>query len=62
MTKRIVIIPDTQIPYDDRKALNAVIRFIGDWQPDEVIHIGDLMDYPTPARWRRAQPKSSQRR
>ena len=51
MTKRIVIVPDTQIPYDDRRALKALIKFIGDYQPDEVIHIGDLMDYPTPARW-----------
>lgn len=51
MTKRIVIIPDTQLPFDDRKALKALIRFIGDYQPDEVIHIGDVMDYPTPARW-----------
>lgn len=51
MTKRIVIISDTQIPYDDKKALKAVIRFVGDFQPDELIHIGDLMDYPTPARW-----------
>lgn len=51
MSKRIVIVPDTQIPYDDRRALKAVIGFIGDFQPDEVIHIGDLMDYPAPARW-----------
>lgn len=51
MTKRIVIIPDTQLPFTDWKALAAVIRFIEDTQPDEVIHIGDLMDYPTPSRW-----------
>ncbi|MGW6624254.1 metallophosphoesterase [Nocardia sp. NPDC055002] len=51
MTKRIVIISDTQIPYDDRKALKGVIQYIGDTKPDEVIHIGDVMDYPTPARW-----------
>lgn len=51
MSKRIVVIPDTQIPYDDRKALKALIRFIGDYQPDEVIHIGDLMDFPQPSRW-----------
>lgn len=49
--KRIVVISDTQLPYDDRRALNAVIRFIGDYQPDEVIHIGDLMDFPQPSRW-----------
>jgi predicted phosphodiesterase len=51
MTKRVCVISDTQIPFDDRRALAAVVRFIGDWQPDEVIHIGDLMDYPSPSRW-----------
>ncbi|EFV12905.1 metallophosphoesterase [Segniliparus rugosus] len=51
MGKRIVIISDCQMPYDDRKALKSVIRFIGDTQPDEVIHIGDLMDFPQPSRW-----------
>jgi predicted phosphodiesterase len=51
MARRIVIISDTQIPYDDRKALKSVIQFIGDTKPDEVLHIGDLMDYPTPSRW-----------
>lgn len=51
MSRRIVVISDTQFPYDDRKALKAVIRFVGDYQPDEVIHIGDLMDFPQPSRW-----------
>ncbi|QJD50262.1 metallophosphoesterase [Mycobacterium phage Iwokeuplikedis] len=51
MTERIVVIPDTQIPFDDPRALRGVIKFIGDFQPDRVIHIGDLMDYPSPARW-----------
>lgn len=49
--KRIVILPDTQLPYDDRRALRAVIKFVGDYQPDEVIHIGDVMDFPQPSRW-----------
>jgi predicted phosphodiesterase len=51
LSKRIVIISDTQFPYDDRKALKSVIRFVGDYQPDELIHIGDLMDFPQPSRW-----------
>ena len=49
--KRYVVISDTQYPYQDQRKVNAVIRFIGETQPDEVIHIGDLMDYPTPSRW-----------
>lgn len=31
--------------------MQAVIRFIGDYQPDEVIHIGDVVDFPQPSRW-----------
>lgn len=51
LVETIVVIPDTHYPAHDRKALNAVIGFIGDIQPDQVIHIGDLMDYPQPSRW-----------
>lgn len=51
MSKRIVVVSDTQIPFDDRRALKAVVQFIIDTQPDEVLHIGDLMDYPSPSRW-----------
>lgn len=51
MAKRIVILPDTQMPYDDRKALKAVIKFVGDYKPDQLIHIGDVADFPQPSRW-----------
>lgn len=50
-SKTYVIIPDVQIPFEDGKSLRAVISFIGDYQPDEVVQIGDLMDYPQPSRW-----------
>lgn len=49
--QRIVIISDTQIPYHNPKQIASLIRYIGETQPDQVIHIGDLMDYPQPARW-----------
>lgn len=51
MSRRIVVLSDTQIPFDDRRQLKAVVGFIGDTQPDEVVHIGDVMDYPSPSRW-----------
>lgn len=51
MAKRVFIIPDCQLPFDDRRALKAVIRAVGDLQPDEVIQIGDLCDFPQPSRW-----------
>ena len=51
MTETIVVIPDTHYPAHDKRALKAVIEFIGAIQPDQVIHIGDLMDFPQPSRW-----------
>lgn len=50
-TRSLVVVSDTQLPFEDRKAVRSVVRFIGDFQPDEVIHIGDLMDFPQPSRW-----------
>lgn len=51
MTKRYVVISDTQLPLEDKRATAAVLNFIGEYQPDEVVHIGDLMDYPQPSSW-----------
>ncbi|ALH46814.1 RDF protein [Mycobacterium phage Pari] len=53
MTKRIVFLPDTQLPFEARKEMQAVIRFIGDVQPYGVVHIGDVLDLPQPSRWNR---------
>src|SRR5690606_14038131 len=50
-SKSYVVISDTQVPFEDKKAMAAVIRFIGEYQPDEVIHIGDVVDFPQPSRW-----------
>jgi predicted phosphodiesterase len=51
MSKRIAVISDLQVPYHDRKAVKAVIQFVSDWQPDEVVLIGDCLDFPQPSRW-----------
>jgi predicted phosphodiesterase len=51
MSRRILILPDTQIPYHARREMKAVIRAVGDLQPDYLIHIGDLLDLPQPSRW-----------
>lgn len=41
-----VILPDLQMPYESRSGLAAVLEFIGDYQPDQVIQVGDLLDLP----------------
>jgi metallophosphoesterase superfamily enzyme len=51
MASRIVVLPDFQMPFEDRKFVKALINCVGYLQPDRVVHIGDLMDYPSTGRW-----------
>lgn len=46
-----VLLPDTQIPYHAPGFLKALFRYIGDSQPDKVVHVGDFLDAPEPSRW-----------
>jgi predicted phosphodiesterase len=49
--KRVVVLSDLQIPYQDNKAVNNVIEFIADYKPDELWCVGDELDAPEPSRW-----------
>ena len=49
--KRIVVLSDMQIPYHDNKALKLVQQFVKDYQPDELMCVGDEADSPEPSRW-----------
>ena len=49
--KRIVVLSDLQIPYQDNKAVKASIQFIKDYKPDELWCVGDELDAPEPSRW-----------
>jgi len=51
MTSRIVVIPDMQIPDHDAKAINAVMQFVEEYEPDELFCVGDESDSPEPSRW-----------
>lgn len=51
MTKRIVVVPDLQIPGHDRKAVEALAQFIEEWCPDQVVCVGDLIDMPQISQW-----------
>lgn len=42
--RRIVVISDLQIPFEDKRAVDAVAEFIDDYQPDDVISVGDESD------------------
>lgn len=47
----IVVLPDIQYPYHDKKFVNALVNFVSDYCPDELGQIGDLIDQPEPSRW-----------
>lgn len=51
--KKYVVISDTQHPFHDQRALDAVCNFIADWQPDVLLHVGDEVDSPEPSKWNR---------
>jgi len=51
MTTRYLILSDIQYPFHSARAVKNVIRFIEDYKPDEIIGIGDALDYPQPSRW-----------
>lgn len=50
-----VILPDTQIPYHDKRYISALQRFVEDYQPDALAHVGDGLDAPEPSRWNKGR-------
>lgn len=42
---RVIVIPDLQIPYQDERSLSVVERYISEHKWDELIWIGDFMDF-----------------
>ena len=50
-TKRVVVLSDLQIPYQDNKAVDATLDFIRYYKPDQLWCVGDELDAPEPSRW-----------
>ncbi|MCY0923660.1 hypothetical protein OS965_36905 [Streptomyces sp. H27-G5] len=49
--KRIVVLPDVQAPLEDPRMVRNWITFVKDFEPDEVLGIGDTCDFTAPSRW-----------
>jgi predicted phosphodiesterase len=49
--KRIVVISDLQIPFHNVKHTRAVAKFIKRYKPDDVLCVGDELDFQTISRW-----------
>jgi UDP-2,3-diacylglucosamine pyrophosphatase LpxH len=51
MAKRVVVLSDLQIPYHDKRSVQAAIDFVRYYKPDELWCVGDELDAPEPSRW-----------
>ena len=51
MTKTTLIIPDIQYPYHDALMLKKLISVAKDIQPDQIVQIGDGIDFPQVSQW-----------
>ena len=49
--KKIVLVPDLQIPGHNAKAVAELSTFIEQWEPDLVACVGDLIDMPQISQW-----------
>jgi predicted phosphodiesterase len=49
--KTIVVVSDLQAPYHDVGATTALAAFIKAYKPDEVVSVGDEIDFPQISRW-----------
>jgi predicted phosphodiesterase len=58
--RRIVVISDIQTPYEDFKAIRNVANFIQRWKPDDVLCVGDEIDFQTISRWSSGKDEWSQ--
>lgn len=53
--RRWLIYSDSQVPYQDQKAIDLVTRFGVDIGITDVAHVGDEIDAPSPSRWTRGR-------
>jgi hypothetical protein len=56
--RRIVVVSDMQIPFHDQHALKNLVSFIKSFKPDEVVTIGDEIDFNTISRFADGTPEA----
>jgi predicted phosphodiesterase len=56
--RRIVVVSDMQIPFHDQHALKNLVSFIKLFKPDEVVTIGDEIDFNTISRFADGTPEA----
>lgn len=53
---RVILgVPDLQVPYQHKKAVSALTKFVKAYRPDEVVCVGDEIDMPQISRWNKGR-------
>lgn len=55
--KRIVILSDLQVPFEDTHVVQNVARFLKVFKPDQTVTIGDEIDFQTISKWSQGTPE-----
>ena len=56
--RKVLVIPDVQIPFEDKLSLKAVERYMSDERWDEVIYLGDFLDFHQLAKFTQDVPEA----
>jgi hypothetical protein len=59
--KKIILVPDLQVPYQDQPKVDLLAKFIKAYKPDNVVSVGDEIDFPTISRWTKGRPGEYER-
>ena len=54
--KKIVILSDLQVPYEDVHVVQNIARFLKTFKPDQTVTIGDEIDFQTISKWSEGTP------
>jgi predicted phosphodiesterase len=56
--KRIVILSDLQVPFEDVHVTRNIARFLKTFKPDQTVTIGDEIDFQTISKWSEGTPQA----
>ena len=55
--KKIVILSDLQVPFEDTHVVQNIARFLKTFKPDQTVTIGDEIDFQTISKWSAGTPE-----
>ncbi len=56
--KRIVILSDLQVPFEDVHVTRNIAKFLQTFKPDQTVTIGDEIDFQTISKWSEGTPQA----